>query len=109
MTTTAANVIADQNHTSVVQTLAIYICWEKFPSFVLIQTLSETKELDRFPRVTTEINFCWPKLRNDCHGMVFNYLPQYLYKEAAQNWHILCCSFLLRTCGRVLLTISVIN
>ena len=40
MATTAANVIADQNHTSVVQTLAIYICWEKFPSFVLIQTLS---------------------------------------------------------------------
>ena len=29
----------------------------------------------KLPSVPTEIIFCWPTLRNNCHGMVFNYLP----------------------------------
>ena len=68
------------------------------------------KGLSWFPSVATEINFCRPKLRNNCHGMFFNYLSQFLYKDTKQNWHVLYCRFfLLRTCGRPLLTISAIN
>ena len=29
--------------------------------------------------------FCWPTLRNSCHGMVFIYLLQFLYKDTEQN------------------------
>ena len=61
-----------------------------------------------FPSVATEINFYWPKLRNR-HGVVFSCLLQFLYKNTEQNWHILCSSFLLGTCGRPLLTISVVK
>ena len=60
---------------------------------------TKKKELNWFPGVTTEINFYWPKLRNNRHGVVFNCLLQFLYKDTEQNWHILCCSFLLGTCG----------
>ena len=38
-------------------------------------------------------------LANNCRGMVFNYLSQFLYKDTDQNWHILSCSFLWRTYG----------
>ena len=57
--------------------------------------------------VATEIDFCWPTLKNNCYGLVFNCLPQFFYKDKEQNWLILCCSFLLRTCSRSLLTISI--
>ena len=48
-------------------------------------------------------------VKKNCHGMVFNCLPQLLYKETKQNWHILCCSFLWETRDSSLLTISIIN
>ena len=97
------------HHTNVVQNVEVYVCRKKFSSFVLIQTIYWIKELNWFPSVTTEINFCWPRLRNICQGMVFNYLSQFLYKDTETKWYNLCCSFLLRICGRSLLTISVIN
>ena len=53
--------------------------------------------------------FCCPTLRNNRHGVVFNCLLQFLYKDTEQNWDILCCSFLLETGGRSLLTISAIS
>ena len=43
------------------------------------------KWTELIPSVTTEINFCWPTLRNNCLGMVFNYLPQFLDKNTEQN------------------------
>ena len=33
---------------------------------------------------------------NSRHGVVFNCLLQFLYKDTYQNWHILCCSFFVR-------------
>ena len=36
-------------------------------------------------KTTTVINFCWPTWRNICHWMIFNYLPQFLYKDTEQN------------------------
>ena len=60
-------------------------------------------------KFTTRIVFCWLTLRNNCHAMVFNYLPQFFYKDTEQDWHILCCSFfgfflfLLRTCESAIL------
>ena len=76
-----------------------HLCSKKFPSFVVIQTLYQTKELKWFQSVSTKINFCWPTLRNNSYGIVFNYLPQSLYKDKEKNWHILCCIYLLRTYG----------
>ena len=81
------------------------VCRKTFSSFVLMQTIYETKERNWYPSVTAEIKFCWPTLSNNCHDIVFNYLSQFFYKETEQN-DILCCSFLSRTCGRSLLTIS---
>ena len=45
----------------------------------------------------------------DYHSMVFNYLPQFLHKDTEENWYILCCNFLLKTCDRLLLAIFVTN
>ena len=33
---------------------------------------------------------------NSRHGVVFNCLLQFLYKDTYQNWHILCCNFFVR-------------
>ena len=40
--------------------------------------------------------------------MVFNYLSQFLYKDTEQNWRILRCIFLLRTCGGSFLSSSLL-
>ena len=45
------------HHANVFQNVAIFV-W----SFMLIQTLYLTKELNWFPDVATEINFCWPTI-----------------------------------------------
>ena len=69
------------HHNNVVQNVAIYVCWKTFPPFVLMQTLYWAKELNWLSSVATEINLCYPTLRTNCHCMVFNYLPQFLYKD----------------------------
>ena len=43
------------------------------------------KRTELISQCPTEINFCWPTLRNICHGMVFICLPQFLYKDTEQN------------------------
>ena len=37
-----------------------------------------------FPSVATEIIYIKRTLRNNCHCMVFSYLPQFLYKDIEQ-------------------------
>ena len=90
------------HHTNVAQKVAIYICRKKFPSFVMIQTLYKTKELNWFPIIATEIIFFWPTLRSNCHGMLFTYLPQFLYKDTEQNWYIDILTYWVFAAGRYL-------
>ena len=48
----------------------LYInAFSKHPSTII--------KLNRFPSVATEINFYWPKLRSNRHGVVFNCLLQF--------------------------------
>ena len=42
------------------------------------------KRTKLIPSVATETYFCWPTLRNNWHGVVFNYFPQFFYRIISQ-------------------------
>ena len=53
------------HHTNVVQNFAIYVCPDTLPN----------KRTELISKCRHRNNFFWPKLRDNCHGMVPNYLP----------------------------------
>ena len=51
------------------------------------------KRMERICKCHHRNNIFWLTLRKNCHGMVFNCLSQFLYKDAEQNWHISAAFF----------------
>ena len=72
-----------------IPSLAIYIRQEQF---LKQKNTLLNKRNDLFSkRRHIKINFCWPTLRDNCHCMIFNHLPQFLYKDKTKL-HIWTCA-----------------
>ena len=61
-----------------------HLCWPRH--------FTKQKTWTNFPCVAIEINFCWSLLRNNCHDLLFNSLPQFLYKDIQNRIDIFCAT-----------------